>query len=88
MKMALLMCVGCQHARLQDKLPQNVVDDINNALKDVRAAQEAEDLADLRAKIKALSDASMKIGESLNKDSGSSGSSSTGSGDGSSGTSQ
>jgi len=74
-------------AEYKDKLPQNVVDDINTAIKDVRAAQEAEDLADLRAKIKALSDASMKIGESLNKDSGSS-SGSTGSNDGSSGTSQ
>ena len=75
---------------MQDKLPQNVVDDINTALKEVRDAQQAEDLADLRAKIKALSDASMKIGESLNQGgSSSSGSSSTGSsGDGSSGTSQ
>jgi hypothetical protein len=71
-------------------VPQNVADDITTAIKDVRAAQEADDLSDLRAKIKALSDASMKIGESLNQGTSSSGSS--GSGDsgssGSSGTSQ
>jgi hypothetical protein len=29
----------------QDKLPQNIVDEITNALKDVRAAQEGEDAA-------------------------------------------
>jgi hypothetical protein len=61
--------------RLQDKLPQNVVDDITKALGDVKAAQEGENLQALRDAIKALSDASMKIGESLNKDSSSSGSS-------------
>ncbi|KAF6257713.1 heat shock protein Hsp70C [Scenedesmus sp. NREL 46B-D3] len=63
----------------KDKLPQNIVDDITKALGDVKAAQEAEDLQALRDAIKALSDASMKIGESLNKDS-SSGSSSSGGG--------
>jgi hypothetical protein len=72
-------------------VPQNVADDITTAIKDVRAAQEADDLSDLRAKIKALSDASMKIGESLNQGTSSS-SGSSGSGDsgssGSSGTSQ
>jgi hypothetical protein len=73
---------------LQDKLPQNVVDDIQTAIKDVRAAQEAEDLSDLRAQIKALSDASMKIGESLNQGSSSGSSGSSDSSSGSSGTSQ
>lgn len=67
----------------KDKLPQNVVDEISKALSDVKAAQEAEDPKDLRDKIKALSDASMKIGEALNKDSSSSSSSG-----GSSGTQQ
>lgn len=59
-----------------------MVDDINTAIKAVREAQQAEDLADLRAKIKALADASMKIGESLNQGSSSGSSSSTGGGDG------
>nr|QBB20006.1 heat shock protein hsp70-C2 [Ettlia sp. YC001] len=63
----------------KDKLPQNVVDDITKALADVKAAQQAEDLKDLRDKVKALSDASMKIGESLNKDSSSGSSGSSGS---------
>lgn len=73
---------------VQSKLPQNVVDEINTALADVKSAQQAEDLKDLRDKIKALSDASMKIGEALNKDSGSGGSSSSGGDSGSSGTQQ
>jgi hypothetical protein len=68
---------------LQDKLPQNVVDDITKALGDVKAAQEAENLQGLRDAIKALSDASMKIGESLNKDSSSGSSGSSGGSSGS-----
>ncbi|WIA42182.1 hypothetical protein OEZ86_009446 [Tetradesmus obliquus] len=68
----------------KDKLPQNIVDDITKALADVKAAQEAENLQALRDAIKALSDASMKIGESLNKDS----SSSSGGSSSSSGTQQ
>lgn len=37
--------VHCHQLPAQDKLPQNIVDDINAAIKDVRAAQEAEDLS-------------------------------------------
>ncbi len=58
-----------QQYSLQDKLPTSVVDDVTKALGDVRAAAAAEDVADLHAKIKVLSDASMKIGESLNQSS-------------------
>eukprot|EP00775_Hariotina_reticulata_P006227 gene6227-6464_t len=35
----------------KDKLPQNVVDDINKALSDVKAAQQQDDLKDLRVKL-------------------------------------
>ncbi|KAJ9517333.1 hypothetical protein QJQ45_016698 [Haematococcus lacustris] len=69
------------------KLPQAVVDDITKAINEAREAAKAEDLADLRAKVQALSQASMKIGETLSQQSGSSSSSSGGS-DGSTGGSQ
>jgi len=71
----------------KSRLPQNVVDEVEGAIKDVKSAQEGEDLALLKEKITTLSNAGMKIGESLNQQSGGS-SSSSGSGDGSSGTSQ
>ncbi|GFH20976.1 uncharacterized protein HaLaN_18188, partial [Haematococcus lacustris] len=69
------------------KLPQAVVDDITKAINEAREAAKAEDLTDLRAKVQALSQASMKIGETLSQQSGSSSSSSGGS-DGSTGGSQ
>eukprot|EP00882_Tetradesmus_deserticola_P000744 GHRQ01000812.1.p1 GENE.GHRQ01000812.1~~GHRQ01000812.1.p1 ORF type:complete len:666 (+),score=375.37 GHRQ01000812.1:203-2200(+) len=73
----------------KDKLPQNIVDEVTKTLADVRAAQAGEDVGALRAALKAMSDASMKIGESMVKDSSSGGgdSGSSGSG-GSSGGSQ
>jgi hypothetical protein len=71
----------------QARLPQAVVDDITAALAAVREAAAGEDLALLRDRIGALSNASMKIGESLAQQSGSGGggSSSGGSGSGDSG---
>lgn len=62
-----------------------MVDDINAALAGVREAAQGEDLALLRERIGALSNASMKIGESLAQQSSGSSGSSGGSGDGSSG---
>ena len=84
---AYLLCLS-PSCCLQSRLPQNVVDEVEGAIKDVKSAQEGEDLALLKEKISTLSNAGMKIGESLNQQSGGSSSSSSGSGDGSSGTSQ
>jgi molecular chaperone DnaK len=67
------------------KLPQAVVDDITAALAAVREASAGEDLAALREKIGALSNASMKIGESLAQQSGGSSGGSSGGADGGSG---
>jgi hypothetical protein len=64
-----------------------VIDEVDGAIKEVKAAQEGEDLAVLKEKISALSNAGMKIGESLNQQSGGS-SSSSGSGEGGSGGAQ
>ncbi|GIL74548.1 hypothetical protein Vretimale_2240 [Volvox reticuliferus] len=61
----------------KSKLPQAVVDEITKAIADCRAASQGEDVADLKAKIQALSTASMKIGETLAQQSGSSSSSSS-----------
>ncbi|KAG2454111.1 hypothetical protein HYH02_001150 [Chlamydomonas schloesseri] len=71
-------------AEYKSKLPQAVVDEIQKAITECRAASQAEDLPDLKAKIQALSTASMKIGETLAQQSGggsSSSSSSSGSSD-------
>ncbi|KAG2498794.1 hypothetical protein HYH03_003531 [Edaphochlamys debaryana] len=54
----------------KSKLPQAVVDEISKAIADCRAASQTEDLSDLKAKIQALSTASMKIGETLTQQSG------------------
>ncbi|GFR45216.1 hypothetical protein Agub_g6611 [Astrephomene gubernaculifera] len=59
------------------KLPQAVVDEISKAIAECRAASQTEDLNDLKAKIQALSTASMKIGETLAQQSGASSSSSS-----------
>eukprot|EP00200_Dunaliella_tertiolecta_P003885 CAMPEP_0202345748 /NCGR_PEP_ID=MMETSP1126-20121109/4847_1 /ASSEMBLY_ACC=CAM_ASM_000457 /TAXON_ID=3047 /ORGANISM="Dunaliella tertiolecta, Strain CCMP1320" /LENGTH=649 /DNA_ID=CAMNT_0048937083 /DNA_START=39 /DNA_END=1988 /DNA_ORIENTATION=+ len=58
----------------KDKLPQAVVDEINTAIGDCREAAKAEDLDALKAKVQALSTASMKIGETLSQQSGGGGS--------------
>mmetsp|Transcript_39551 Transcript_39551/g.117638 ORF Transcript_39551/g.117638 Transcript_39551/m.117638 type:complete len:666 (-) Transcript_39551:204-2201(-) len=62
-------------AEYKDKIPAAVVDEINAALGEARDAAKGDDVAALKEKIKALSTASMKIGEAL---SGSRGSSSSG----------
>lgn len=49
----------------QEKLPQNVQDDINSALGVAREAQGSEDAEKMRAANSALQTAIMKIGESL-----------------------
>lgn len=51
----------------KDKLPQDVVDGINSALTDLKAALETENVEDIKQKISAAQTASMKIGETLMK---------------------
>ena len=49
----------------QEKLPQNVQDDINSALGGAREAQGSDDAEKMRAANATLQTAIMKIGESL-----------------------
>ncbi|CAD7704980.1 unnamed protein product [Ostreobium quekettii] len=49
----------------KDKLPQEVVDDINKAVAELREATGKDDLDDLKDKVSAVNKASMKIGEVL-----------------------
>lgn len=58
----------------KSKLPQNVVDDVNTAITEVRDAMAKDDLNVLKEKISALSTAMMKIGESISASSKSEGS--------------
>ena len=50
----------------KDKLPQDVVDSINSAIVDLRAAMEGDNAEDIKTKTGALQTVAMKIGESLN----------------------
>ena len=50
----------------KDKLPQDVVDGINSAIVDLRAAMEGDNAEDIKTKTSALQTVAMKIGESLN----------------------
>ena len=52
-------------AAAQEKLPQNVQDDINSALGVAREAQSSEDAEKMRAANSALQTAIMKIGEAM-----------------------
>ncbi|KAG0613844.1 hypothetical protein M758_6G133500 [Ceratodon purpureus] len=60
----------------KDKLPQDVVDSITTAVADLKKAVESENVEDIKQKITAAQQASMKIGEALmkNQSSGSGGS--------------
>lgn len=49
----------------KDRLPQNIVDDISAAMAEVRKAMEGDDGAEIKAKVEALQQAAMKIGEHL-----------------------
>lgn len=61
--------------------PQAVIDEINKALQETREAAEGDDAEVLKQKVQALSQATMKIGETLaGQSGGSSGGSSSGSG--------
>lgn len=60
----------------KSKLPQAVVDEITKALEETREAAGGDDAEKLKAKVQALSAASMKIGETLAQQSGGSSSSS------------
>ena len=50
----------------KDKLPQDVLDSINSAIVDLRAAMEGDNAEDIKTKTGALQTVAMKIGESLN----------------------
>jgi molecular chaperone DnaK (HSP70) len=67
------------------RLPQNVIDDINAAIAEVKEKQGQEDLSGLKEANSKLMTAAMKIGEALAQQSG--GGSDTGSSGGSSGSS-
>lgn len=56
----------------QSRLPQDLIDNIKTSISDCRAAVGTENLQDVRDKISALSKVSMKIGETLSQQSGSS----------------
>lgn len=57
----------------KDRLPQNIVDDINSAMAELRSAMEGDNAEDIKAKSTALQQAAMKIGEHLAGKSGGSG---------------
>jgi molecular chaperone DnaK (HSP70) len=59
-------------AEYRDRLPQNVIDEINNAVTDLRGVMESEEPEDIKAKINGLQQSVMKIGSSLSGQGGSS----------------
>jgi molecular chaperone DnaK len=63
----------------KEKLPQDVIDSITNAVADLKKSMESENVEDIKQKISAAQTASMKIGETLMKQQQPSGSSGTGS---------
>lgn len=54
----------------KDKLSQEVIDGINNAMADLRKSMEGDEAEDIKAKSQALQQAAMKIGEHLASQSG------------------
>lgn len=52
-------------------MPQDVITQLEGAIQGCRSAMEGENLEELKAKVEELKQATMKIGESLNKQSGS-----------------
>jgi len=62
---ALIYSTEKSVAEYKDRLPQNVVDEINNGIAELRATMEGESAEDIKAKLAALQQAAMKIGEHL-----------------------
>ncbi|CAM6005409.1 unnamed protein product [Sphagnum balticum] len=54
-------------AEHKEKLPQDVIDNITNAVADLKKSMESENVEDIKQKITAAQTASMKIGEALMK---------------------
>lgn len=54
----------------KDKLPQNIIDAINDAVAELRKSMEGDNAEDIKAKSQALQQAAMKIGEHLSSQSG------------------
>jgi chaperone protein DnaK len=75
---ALIYSTEKSVAEYKDRLPQNVVDDINTGIAELRATMEGESAEDIKAKLTVLQQAAMKIGEHL------AGKTESGSGDGNS----
>jgi molecular chaperone DnaK len=63
---ALIYSTEKSVSEYKEKLPQEVVDNINSAIVDLRASMETDNAEDIKTKTSALQEASMKIGESLN----------------------
>ena len=59
-------------AEYKDKVPSEVVDSINSEIAALRGVLDSEDADAIRAGVKALGAATMKIGEALNKGGGAS----------------
>ena len=57
-------------AEYKDKMPSEVVDSINSEIAALRGVLDSEDADAIRAGVKALGAATMKIGEALNKGGG------------------
>lgn len=55
----------------KDKLPQNIIDEVNTATADLREAKEKDDMEVIKTRIQALNSALMKIGQSIAPDKGS-----------------
>ncbi|KAJ7542074.1 hypothetical protein O6H91_10G088200 [Diphasiastrum complanatum] len=55
----------------KDKLPKEVIDNIQSSLEDLKKAVQTENVDDIKQKLTAAQSASMKIGETLSKQSGS-----------------
>ncbi|KAG7674227.1 hypothetical protein KSW81_006053 [Nannochloris sp. 'desiccata'] len=62
---ALIYSTEKSVSEYKDRLPQNVVDDINNGIAELRTTMEGESAEDIKAKLTALQQAAMKIGEHL-----------------------
>lgn len=75
---ALIYSTEKSVAEYKDRLTQNIIDNINTSIVELRAAMEGDNAEDIKAKSTAVSQAAMKIGEHLaGKSGGSEGGSSS-----------
>ena len=62
---ALIYSTEKSVSEYKDRLAQNIIDDINSSIVDLRAAMETDNADDIKTKTTALQQAAMKIGEHL-----------------------